>query len=40
MQGVLPKASETSDGIITSSDYIKLRDITSITKEEIDNALI
>lgn len=40
MQGVLPKASETSDGIITSSDYIKLRDITSITNEEIDNALI
>lgn len=40
MQGVLPRASETSDGIITNEEYIKLRDITSITNEEIDNALI
>ncbi len=39
MQGVIPKASETSDGIITSEDYVKLRDITSISIEEIDSVI-
>lgn len=39
MQGVIPKASETSDGIITSDDYVKLRDIKSISIEEIDSVI-
>lgn len=43
MKGVIPKASETSDGIITSSDYVKLREFTGvsvISSEEIKEAFM